>query len=210
MKIISFWMKKTWNTFLKHRTYISTHPLTHLLLTHKRDERFIRGFSKLENVFWKHCLDRWKIPLPEWKTWSTFFKHLFLNEQTWNAFETNNWIAKCRPNAPTRTRAWTPGATWDAPAPASAAPAPPHKHYGLLTLTLHNWKEDLAPRDRGMGALCCAVQLCFSPALKKFASLEEIHWLPCAPLALKNSLSHHFFYASILHPPGSKQGKPTF
>ena len=168
MKIISFWMKKTWNTFLKHRTYISTHPLTHLLLTHKRDERFIRGFSKLKNVFWKHCLDRWKIPLPEWKTWSTFFKHLFLNEQTWNAFETNNWIAKCRPNAPTRTRAWTPGATWDAPAPASAAPAPPHKHYGLLTLTLHNWKEDLAPRDRGMGALCCAVHLCF------FASIKEI------------------------------------
>ena len=95
-------------------------------------------------------------------------------------------------------------------APTCAAPAPPHKHYGLLTLTLHNWKEDLAPRDRGMGALCCAVQLCFSPAPKKFASLEEIHWLPCAPLALKNSLGHRFFYASILHPPGFKQGKLTF
>ena len=143
MKIISFWMeKKTWNTLLKHRTSISTHTLTHLLLTHKRDERFNRGFSKLKNVFENIVL------IDE--------EYLFLNEKHEARFSNISfWMDKHEtrfkptielPNVgPTRQRgpAREPRAQLGTlHAPTSAVPAPPHKHYGLLTLTLHNWKTE--------------------------------------------------------------------
>ena len=51
MKIISFWMKKTWNTFLKHRTYISTHPLTHLLLLTNVTNVSSEVFQNLKTFF---------------------------------------------------------------------------------------------------------------------------------------------------------------